>query len=160
MFCYPSLLSSSSSLSFSFLVGFLFVSFSCPFSVIRETWWFSWWEIWIASISFNSYRHSIFHSLLGGWPCPCQPLIISGQWHCHACWCTVSLCHQQFLAVTKQLYEWYFPSACLSVCHTFFTMFSSSYHHEIFRSDYQWQKWRPCKRSEVKGQGHRGHNPT
>ena len=29
-------------------------------------------------------------------------------------------------------------------------------------SYYQWQKWRPCKRSrsEVKGQGHRGHNPT
>ena len=42
------------------------------------------------------------------------------------------------------------------------TMFPSSYHHEIFRSYYQWQKWRPCKRSrsEVKGQGHRGHNPT
>ena len=50
------------------------------------------------------------------------------------------------------------PSVCLSVCHTFFTMFRLSYHHEIFRSDYQWQKWRPCKRSraEVKGQGHRG----
>ena len=43
-----------------------------------------------------------------------------------------------------------------SVCHTFLTMFPSSYHHEIFRSYYQWQKWRPCKRSrsEVKGQGH------
>ena len=54
------------------------------------------------------------------------------------------------------------PSVCLSVRHTFLTMFSSSYHHEIFRSYYQWQKWRPCKRSrsEVKGQGHRGHNPT
>ena len=62
------------------------------------------------------------------------------------------------------------PSVCLSVrpsvrpsvCHTFLTMFPSSYHHEIFRSYYQWQKWRPCKRSrsEVKGQGHRGHNPT
>ena len=49
-----------------------------------------------------------------------------------------------------------------SVCHTFLTMFPSSYHHEIFGSYYQWQKWRPCKRSrsEVKGQGHRGHNPT
>ena len=76
----------------------------------------------------------------------------------------------QFLAATKQLYKWYFPSVrpsvCLSVCpsvrHTFLTMFPSSYHHEIFRSYYQWQKWRPCKRSrsEVKGQGHRGHNPT
>ena len=75
-----------------------------------------------------------------------------------------------FLAATKQLNKWYFPSVCpsvrLSVClsvrHTFFTMFPSSYHHEIFRSYYQWQKWRPCKRSrsEVKGQGHIGHNPT
>ena len=25
------------------------------------------------------------------------------------------------------------PSVCLSVCHTFFTMFPSSYHHEIFQ---------------------------
>ena len=57
-------------------------------------------------------------------------------------------------------------SVCLSVRptvrRTFLTMFPSSYHHEIFRSYYQWQKWRPCKksRSEVKDQGHRGHNPT
>ena len=31
-------------------------------------------------------------------------------------------------------------TVCLSVCacHTFFTMFPSWYHHEIFRSDYQW----------------------
>ena len=71
-----------------------------------------------------------------------------------------------FLAATKQLYEWFSPSVRPSVrpsvCHTFLTMFPSSYHHEIFRSYYQWQKWRPCKRSrsEVKGQGHRGHNPT
>ena len=52
-------------------------------------------------------------------------------------------------------------SVCLSVCDTFFTMFLSLYHHEIFRSDYQWQKWCPCKRSrsEVKGQSHRGHDP-
>ena len=44
------------------------------------------------------------------------------------------------------------PSICLSVSirHTFLTMFSSSYHHEIFRSYYQWQKWRPCKRSRSK----------
>ena len=59
-----------------------------------------------------------------------------------------------FLAATKQLYKWYFPSVRLSVCHTFFTMFPSSYHHEIFRSYYHGQKWCPCKRSrsEVKGQ--------
>ena len=55
-----------------------------------------------------------------------------------------------FLAATKQLYEWYFLSVCLSVCHTFLTMFSSSYHHEIFRSYYHWRKWCPCKRSRSK----------
>ena len=41
-------------------------------------------------------------------------------------------------------------SVCLSVCDTFFTMFPSSYHHKIFRSYYQWPKWRPCKRSRSK----------
>ena len=53
-------------------------------------------------------------------------------------------------------------SVCLSVRHTFFTMFPSSYHHEIFRSYYHGQKWCPCKRSrsQVKGQGHRGQHPT
>ena len=46
-----------------------------------------------------------------------------------------------FLAATKQLYDWFSPSVRLSVRlsvrHTFFTMFPSSYHHEIFRSYYQ-----------------------
>ena len=71
-----------------------------------------------------------------------------------------------FLAATKQLYKWYFPSVRLSVClsvrHTFLTMLPSSYHHEIFRSYHQRTGKGPCKRSrsEVKGQGHRGHNPT
>ena len=57
-----------------------------------------------------------------------------------------------FLAATKQLYDWFSPSVRLSVYHTFFTMFPSSYHHEIFRSYYHGQKWCPCKRprSEVK----------
>ena len=45
-----------------------------------------------------------------------------------------------FLAATKQLYKWYFPSVRPSVCHTFLTMFPSPYHHEIFRSYYQWPK--------------------
>ena len=42
------------------------------------------------------------------------------------------------------------PSVRLSVCHTFFTMLPSSYHHEIFRSYYHGQKWCPCKRSRSK----------
>ena len=56
---------------------------------------------------------------------------------------------------------WMVQSVCLSVCDAFFTMFPSSYHHEIFRSYNQWHKWCPCKRlrSEFKGQGHRGQNP-
>ena len=45
-------------------------------------------------------------------------------------------------------------SVRLSVCHTFLTMFPSSHHHEIFRSYYQWPE------VKVRGQGHRGHNPT
>ena len=42
-----------------------------------------------------------------------------------------------------------------SACHTFFTIFLPSYHHESY---HHWQKWCPRKRwrSEVKGQGHRG----
>ena len=66
----------------------------------------------------------------------------------------VCILYLYFLAATKQLYEWFSPSVRLSVrlsvCHTFLTMFPSSYHHEIFRSYYQWQKWRPCKRSRSK----------
>ena len=53
-------------------------------------------------------------------------------------------------------------SAYLSVRHIFLTMLPSLYHHEIFRSYYQWQKWCLCKSSssEVIGQGHWGHDPT
>ena len=48
-------------------------------------------------------------------------------------------------------------AAIRSLRFALFTMFPSSYHHEIF----QWQKWCLCKmsRSEAKGQGHRGQNP-
>ena len=39
-----------------------------------------------------------------------------------------------------------------SVCHTFFTMSLSTYHHELFRVNHHWHKWCPWKgsRSEVK----------
>ena len=75
-------------------------------------------------------------------------------------------CDQAALWMVQSVCPSVRPSVCLSVrpsvCHTFLTMFPSSYHHEIFRSYYQRQKWRPCKRSrsEVKGQGHRGHDPN
>ena len=53
-----------------------------------------------------------------------------------------------FLAAAKQLYEWFSTSVHLSVCLSH--LFPSSYHHEIFRSYYQWQKRGPCKRSRSK----------
>ena len=49
-----------------------------------------------------------------------------------------------------QLYDWFSPSVRPSVRHTFFTMFTSSYHHEIVRSYYHRQTWCPCKRSRSK----------
>ena len=52
------------------------------------------------------------------------------------------------LAVIKQFYQRFSPpvhlsvrpSICLSVCHTFLTMYLSSHRHDIFRSDYHWQE--------------------
>ena len=41
-----------------------------------------------------------------------------------------------------------------SVCYTFFTMFLSSYHPEIFRSYYHWQMWCPCRRSRSQRSRH------
>ena len=58
------------------------------------------------------------------------------------------LMSRQFLAVTKQLYEWLRPSVRLSVRHTFLTMFPCSYQFSgVITND----------RSDVhaKGQGHR-----
>ena len=77
--------------------------------------------------------------------------------------------HKNFLSLLKQLIFSCDQAALtsllsvrLSVCDTFFTMFLLSYPHGIFRSYFHWQKWCPCKRSrsEVKGPGHRGQNPT
>ena len=84
---------------------------------------------------------------------------LSYTWHKHfSSYCDVFSCDQAALWTVFSVRL----SVCLSVCHTFLTMFPPSYHHEIFRSYYQWPKWRSCKRSrsEVKGQGHSGHNPT
>ena len=70
--------------------------------------------------------------------------------HCHRG--NFFSCDQAALWMVQSVRPSVWPSVCPSVCHTFLTMFPSSYHHEIFRSYYQWQKWRPCKRSrsEVK----------
>ena len=68
-----------------------------------------------------------------------------------------------FLAATKQLIEHFCLSVSLSVPKSV-TPFSLYSHHRIIMklSYYQWQKWCPYKRSrsEAKGQGHRGQDPT
>ena len=66
-----------------------------------------------------------------------------------------------FVLSGDQAALWMVQFFCLSVCHTICIMFSSSSHHEIFRSYYHWQKWCPCNRSrsEIKGQGRRGQKP-
>ena len=72
-------------------------------------------------------------------------------------------CCDCFLAATKQLYEWYFLSVCLSVCHIFLTMFNdvpiivSSWN---FQELSHWIRVRSMQKVKVKGQGHRGHDPT
>ena len=54
----------------------------------------------------------------------------------------------------KKYFSYIFLWWCPSVYHTCFTIFLSSYHHEIFRRYGQWQIWCPCRsRSEIKGQG-------
>ena len=62
---------------------------------------------------------------------------------------------QSFLAATKQLYKWYFPSVCLSHLFDYVPIIASSWN---FQELLPMTKVR--SRSEVKGQGHRGHNPT
>ena len=61
------------------------------------------------------------------------------------------------LAAAKQLYEWFSPF----IRRTFFTLFPSLYHYEIFKSYHHWQTWCSCKRSRsgVKAQGQRIQTP-
>ena len=62
--------------------------------------------------------------------------------------CAVTIHVYESLAVTKQLYEWFSPSVCLSVsfCLTI-TPFSLCSHYHIMKF---WQQWGPCKRPRWK----------
>ena len=81
---------------------------------------------------------------------------IGYRWN--SCYCFHFLLGETFFFSCDQAALRMAISVCPSVCDTFLTSFPSSYHHEIFRSYYQWPKWCPCERSrsEVKGQGHIG----
>ena len=74
-----------------------------------------------------------------------------------------------FLAATKQLYKWYFPSVRLSVCPSVCLSVCLSHLFDyvpIIVSSWNYQgllpmtKVRSMQKVKVKGQGHRGHNPT
>ena len=125
------------------------------------------WDWWVVIGTMGEHRNNGCHRNNGGNNgmamsiylkyCTCAQRLVSLRvFSCDqaALWMVQSVCPSVCLSVR--------PSVRPSVCHTFLTMFPSSYHHEIFRSYYQWQKWRPCKRSrsEVKGQSHRGHDPN
>ena len=62
----------------------------------------------------------------------------------HGCGFTRSLQSQGPLFSCDQAALWTIQSVCPSVClcvrHTFLAMFPSLYHHEVFRSYYQWHK--------------------
>ena len=67
------------------------------------------------------------------------PVLIHWWLWFHKAWSSIEEVTYCFLAATKQLFEWFSPFVCLSVClsvrpslrHTFLTMFPSLYHHEI-----------------------------
>ena len=89
---------------------------------------------------------------------------VKGLWSRLSLWVETIEYMISFLAATKQLYKWYFPSVrpsvCLSVCHTFLTMFPFIVSSWNFQELLPMTKVRSMQKVKVKGQGHRGHNPT
>ena len=102
---------------------------SWKFRIHVFMWCLLWW------IFATEWHHTVF---------ACSALLTCSVFSCDqaAIWLVLSVRPSVCLSVRL--------SVCLSVRHTFFTMFPSSYHLEIFRSYYQWQKWRSCKRSRSK----------
>ena len=67
------------------------------------------------------------------------------------------LCKSPFLAATKQLYEWNFLSVRLSHLYEYVPIIISSWN---FQKISPWTRVRSMQKVKVKGQGHRGHDPT
>ena len=100
---------------------------------------------------------------------PCNRYLATRGWYTCTRIIGEMVCDNGYITIVQKtehrFLEHLCPSVCLSVCPSvrllhLLTMLLSSHHHEIFRIYYHWRKWRPCKRSEVKGQGHRGQNPS
>ena len=89
----------------------------------------------VRNIFLSAHKSDIFY----GWYSFCM---FCGMLSAFVWWYdTFFSCDQALLMVLSVC-----PSAHPSVCHTLFTMSLWSYHHEIFGSNYHWQKWCPCKR--------------
>ena len=92
-------------------------------------------------------HQSTSHYLSQCWPRSLSPYGITRPQHVniiiHGCFTGIFSCDQAALLMVQSVSRSVHPS----VCDTFLTMFLSSYHHEIFRSNYHWQGWSPCKRS-------------
>ena len=69
-----------------------------------------------------------------------QTLMSNGMWR-DLISAAGAIGHVTLIFSCDQAALWMVQSVCLSVCHTLFTVFPSSYHHEIFRSYFLRQKW-------------------
>ena len=92
-------------------------------------------------------------------PCPVDPENIC---HTSRSWRWPTFCFLLvLLAATKQLYKWYFPSVCPSVRPSHLLNYVP-----IIGSSWNFQELLPVtevtsmQKVKVKGQGHRGHNPS
>ena len=109
------------------------------------------WEPMIAAIIDAMWRHYRPQLFFKAW---CRRVTIAGNipsWFIPAgIQCAIFSRDQAALWMVRSVGTSVCPSVRPPVCDTFFTMFQSMYHHEIFRSYYNWQKWCPCKRSRSK----------
>ena len=89
------------------------------------------------------------------------------HWHFKSSYRTISRLSADYKVIDiifsyDQAALWMVQSVCLSVrlsvCPSVTPFWLCSRHH-IIMSYYQWQKWRPYKRSRSEVKGHRGHDP-
>ena len=106
------------------------------------------WASYLFQVTLHLYRNQTIFTIPSTWR--------SSSWvesKCSACGISINslrprqndcyfpddICQMRFFSCDQAALQMVF-AVRLSVCHTFLTMFPSSYHHEIFRSYYQWPK--------------------
>ena len=111
--------------SFNFFFFSILVLFISTWTCLKSTWRNYCYETNTSSCSNSSQS----------WPKDWQFVWTSGE----PVWCLSCIVILQLIFSCDQAALQMVFSVCPSVCHTFLTMFPSSYHHEIF-SYYQWPK--------------------